>query len=108
MKSQLLFRLEKQPAGFNAILAPDCKVEIPHKSGQLNLNYGQSIVGHYDNLRIDGEAIIADIYLDQSLDDGTKNRFEYSISGDVLKTNDKGEANLIRVRSAVAIMSNKF
>lgn len=108
MKTKLIFKLEGEPEGFNAKLSPDCKVKITNKKGPLILNYeNRRIVGSYDNLRLEGEVILADIELNDDLK-LMEDRFQYSISGKVLDHNDKNEGNLISVDAAVAIMNNKF
>lgn len=110
MKTELIFKLEKNPNGFNEVFAPNCEVKIKNREGLLYLNYekrAQRIVGSYKNLRQEGEVILADVKLVQSIV-SIESRFEFSIEGSVIKHNDSGEVELLEVSGVAAIMDNKF
>lgn len=109
-KTQLVFKLEKKPAGFSQVLAEGCKVVIEKTSGPLYLNYEkrpERVVGFYDNLRQEGELILADIRLVESLTP-IEPRLDFSIEGSVSKHNDEGEAEAIKIVGVSALMDNKF
>lgn len=108
-KTQLVFKLEKEPAGFGQVFVPNCEVKIKNTEGLLYLNYekrAERIVGSYKNLRQEGEMILADVQLIESLTT-IENRFDYAIEG-TMKKNDKGEVTSIEVRGVGALMDNKF
>lgn len=110
MKTKLVFKLEKEPAGFSQVLSDKCEVKIKNREGLLYLNYEkrtERVVGQYKNLRQEGELILADVELKDQLK-SIEDRFEYSIEGAVLKKNEKGEADVIEVRGVGALMENKF
>lgn len=108
-KTQLVFKLEKEPNGFNQVFAPNCEVKIKNTDGVLYLNYekrAERVVGSYKNLRQEGEMILADVQLIESLT-SIEDRIEYAIEGAVIKKNDNGEAESIEVRGVGALMENK-
>jgi hypothetical protein len=110
MKTQRVFKLEQAPDGFSQIFSPNCKITIEKTEGQLYLNYenrNERIVGHYKNLRREGEVFLADIELFDHLKP-IENRFEFSIEGSVTSKNDKGEAESVVIKRAAALMHNKF
>lgn len=109
MKTKLVFKLEKEPAGFSQVLSEKCKVKIKNTEGLLYLNYekrAERVVGSYKNLRQEGELILADVELKDQLKT-IEGRFEYAIEGSVLAKNDNGEAEEIEVRGVGALMENK-
>lgn len=108
METKLIFKMEKNPEGFNVTLAPDCKIKIVKEEGQLYLNYekrAERIVGHFKNLRQEGESILAEVNLLRHAKD-VESRFEYAIEGAILNKNEAGEADLIEVRGVAAIMQH--
>lgn len=108
-KTQLVFKLEKEPVGFGQVFTQNCEVKIKRTDGPLYLNYekrAERIVGSYKNLRQEGEMILADIQLAKSLAP-IENRFEYAIEGAVIKKNNNGEVESIEISGVGAIMENK-
>lgn len=106
MKTELVFKLEREPQGFNQVFAQGCKVNIKNPDGVLYLNYEkrpERVVGFYKNLRQEGELFLADIELHHQVK-VVEDRFEYAIEGAVLSKNDKGEAELVDVKGVSAIM----
>jgi hypothetical protein len=109
-KTELVFKLEKNPEGFSQVLAQNCEVKIKNSEGLLYLNYEhrpERVVGSYKNLRQEGELILADVRLIESLTP-IEDRIEFSIEGSVLKKNEAGEAEAIEVKGVGALMHNKF
>lgn len=110
MKNQKVFKLEQQPDGFGQTFSPNCEITIEKTEGQLYLNYenrNERIVGHYKNLRREGEVFLADIDLFDHMKP-IEGRLEFSIEGSVLKKNEKGEAESVVIKRAAALMPNKF
>ena len=110
MKTQLVFKLEKEPAGFGQVFAPNCSVKIKKSEGHLYLNYekrAERVVGFYKNLRQEGENILADVEIFEKLKP-VENRFEYSIEGAILEKNTNDEVTSIEVQGIGALMDNKF
>lgn len=110
MKTQLVFKLEKNPEGFSQTLAADCKVKIDRTEGIMYLNYENRVeraVGRYANLRQEGENILADVELFEKLQP-IEERLEYSIEGSVMAKNENDEAKSIRIKGVAALMHNKF
>lgn len=110
MKTELVFKLEKEPAGFGQVFSPNCKVKIDNKDGQVYLNYEhriERVVGSYTNLRQEGEVILADVEVFGKLK-GLEDRIEYAIEGSIIQKNEKGEVESIRIKGVGALMSNKF
>lgn len=110
MKTEIVFKLEKTPVGFNQVLAPNCQVKIGNTSGTMYLNYEyrtERAVGRYENLRREGEQILADVELFDKLK-VIEDRIEYAIAGAVISKNSEGEAELILIASVAALMHNKF
>lgn len=108
-KTQLVFKLEKEPNGFNQVFAPNCEVKIKNTEGLLYLNYekrAERVVGLYKNLRQEGEAILADVMLNESLSP-IEFRFDYAIEGAISKRNDKGEVESVEVLGVGVLMDNK-
>lgn len=109
MKNQVVFKIEKNPPGFNVFLAPDCEIKIITSAGLLYLNYEQRqerAVGSYKNLRREGDTILADVELFKNFQD-LEERFDYSISGAVVGKNDFDEASSIVIQGVGALMENK-
>ena len=93
MKTQLVFKLEKEPKGFGQVFTQDCDIKIKNTEGLLYLNYekrSERVVGSYKNLRKDGENILADVELFEKLR-VIEDRIDYSIEGAISRKNDKGE-----------------
>lgn len=108
-KTQLVFKLEKNPDGFSYMFAEDCKFTIEKTDGPLYLNYEkrpERVVGFYNNLRQEGDLLLADIRLVESLTP-IEERLEFSIEGAVQK-NDQNEVKSVKVVGVSAIMHNKF
>jgi len=109
MTTQLVFKMEKNPDGYNQTFAPNCKVKIEKTEGQLYLNYekrAERIVGSYSNLRQEGELILADIKLLPHAEQ-VESRFEYAIEGGILNRNSNGDVDSIKVKGVSAIMHSK-
>jgi hypothetical protein len=105
-KTQMVFKIEKNPNGYGQSIASDCKFDIPQKDGLLYLNYEkrpERVVGAYKNLRQEGEVLLADVSLVESLTT-IEHRFEYGIDASVLSKNDSGDATSVQVRGVSAIM----
>lgn len=110
MKTELIFKLENKMEGFNKTFAPNCKIDIQNKSGNLYLNYEnriERIVGKYENMRAEGETVLADISLFENLK-VIEDRIEFSIEGSVVNTNEKEEVDHISIARPAVIMHNKF
>lgn len=110
MKTELVFKLEKEPTGFGQVFAQNCKVKIKNTEGLLYLNYEkrpERVVGSYKNLRQEGEMILADVQLFEKLR-VIEDRIEYAIEGAISQKNDKGEVEAIEVKGVGALMDNKF
>jgi len=110
METKLVFKLEKEPAGFGQVFAQNCDVKIKNTEGLLYLNYekrAERVVGSYKNLRKEGENILADVELFEKLR-VIENRIDYSIEGAISQKNEKGEIEAIEVRGVGALMDNKF
>lgn len=109
MKTQIVFKLEKEPDGFGQVFAPDCKIDIKNKEGLLYLNYEkrtQRVVGSYKNLRQEGEVILADVELRGDLTP-IEHRIGYAIEGAVVKKNNNNEATSIVVKGVGALMDSE-
>lgn len=107
-KTELVFKLEKEPAGFGQVFAQNCKIKIKNTEGPLYLNYEkrpERVVGFYKNLRQEGEVILADIRLHEQVQ-GVEHRLEYSIEGAVLAKNDKNEAESVEISGVGALMNS--
>lgn len=110
MKTELIFKLEKEPAGFGQVFDSNCSVKIKKTEGNLYLNYekrAERIVGSYKNLRQEGENILADVEIFDKLK-VLESRLEYSIEGAILEKNENGEVKSIEVNSVAALMDSKF
>jgi len=109
MKTQLVFKMEQKPDGYGQTFAPNCKVKIEKTDGQLYLNYekrAERIVGHYKNLRQEGELLLAEVELfphAKSVED----RFEYAIEGGIISKNSSNEVESISVKGVSAVMHFK-
>lgn len=104
MKTQLVFKLEKQPLGYGQTFAPDCKVKILNTKGHVYLDYNRKwIMGSFENLRQEGEIILADVELFKN-NEVIEHRLEYAVEGAYLDKNDKGEITSIAVKGVGALM----
>ena len=106
MKTELVFKLEKEPKGFGQVFAQNCNVKIKNTYGLLYLNYekrAERVVGSYKNLRQEGELILADVELFEKLR-VIENRLEYAIEGAISRKNEKGEVEAIEIRGVGALM----
>ena len=110
MKTELVFKLEKEPAGFGQVFAQNCKFKVKNTDGLLYLNYEkrpERVVGFYKNLKQEGEVFVADIRLHEQVQ-AVENRLEYAIEGKIVSKNDKGEVESIEITGLGALMDNKF
>ena len=110
METKLVFKLEKEPAGFGQVFAQNCDVKIKNTEGLLYLNYekrSERVVGSYKNLRKDGENILADVEIFEKLR-VIESRINYAIEGAISRKNDKGEVEAIEVQGVGALMDNRF
>lgn len=110
MSTKLVFKLEKEPDGFNQVFAQNCKFKINSVDGLLYLNYEkrpERVVGFYKNLRQDGEIFIADIRLHEQVKT-VEDRLEYAIEGKIVSKNKNGEVESVEITGLGAIMDNKF
>lgn len=106
MKTELVFKLEKEPNGFNQIFSPNCKIKINKPEGLLYLNYEhrpERVIGYYENLRQDGEVFLADIKLFDNMK-VIEHRFEYAIEGYIMKKNEQNEVESIEIKGVSALM----
>jgi hypothetical protein len=110
MSTELVFKLEKNPEGFDYTFASDCKIEIRNTEGNLYLNYEnriERIVGSFKNMRTEGECILAEVKLFENLEP-IKHRLEFAIDGAILSQNSNGEVDHIVANRPAVIMHNKF
>lgn len=110
METKLVFKLEKEPAGFGQVFAQNCDIKIKKTEGILYLNYekrSERAVGSYKNLRQEGENIVADVQLFEKLR-VIESRIDYSIEGAISQKNSKGEVEAIEVHGVGALMDNRF
>jgi len=110
MKTEIVFKLEKNPDGFNQTFSPNCKVNISSPDGVLYLNYekrAERVVGFYKNLRQEGEVILADVELHNQVK-LVEDRIEYAIEGSIVKKNENNEVEEVNVKGVGALMHNKF
>ena len=110
MKTELVFKLEKEPTGFGQVFAQNCKFKIKNTDGLLYLNYEkrpERVVGFYKNLKQEGEVFVADIRLHEQVQ-AVENRLEYAIEGSILAKNEKGEVESVEITGLGALMDNKF
>jgi hypothetical protein len=109
MKTKLVFKLERSPEGFGQIFSPNCNIEIINNKGFVYLNYekrNSRIMGHFDNLRKEGEVIVADITLFER-HIPIEHRLEYAIEGFIVSKNDK-EVTSLKISGIGALMDSKF
>lgn len=109
-KTQLVFKLEQKPDGYGQVFSQNCKITIERTDGPLYLNYDkrqQRVMGFFNNLRQEGEAIIADIRLLDTMMP-IEDRLEYAIEGAISKRNEKDEAEEVKIKGVSALMHNKF
>ena len=111
MKTELVFKLEKNPDGYRGqTFCPSCEVKINNPKGFLYLNYEhreERIMGHYSNLRREGEVILADVELFEK-HKILEPRFEYAIEGGIISRNDKNEITSVTINGVSVLMHNKF
>ena len=107
MKTELVFRLEKEPNGYRQIFSSKCKIKIVNTKGILYLDYNKRHpVGSFENLRNSGELIIADIEIWQNFK-LLEDRFEYAIEGSITKKNKQNECEEVEIKSVAALMPPK-
>ena len=103
MKTKMVFKMEKNPKGYNKTFAPDCKIVILNDMGHIFLDYDcRHTLGEYKNMRQDGETIVADVTLNET-GEILQHRLDYGISAKVV-ANEKGECSLIEVYGLSALM----
>lgn len=110
MKTELVFKLEKEPKGFGQVFTQDCDIKIKKTEGIFYLNYekrSERAVGSYKNLRKEGENILADVELFEKLL-VIENRIDYAIEGAISLKNSKGEVEAIEIHGVGALMDNRF
>lgn len=110
MKTELVFKLEKEPDGYRQVFAQNCKFSIKNSDGLLYLNYEkrqERVVGFYKNLKQDGEVFVADIILHEQVQ-SVEHRLEYVIEGKILKKDNKGEVESVEITGLGALMDNKL
>lgn len=110
MKTELVFKFEKEPSGFGQVFAKNCKFSIKNSDGLLYLNYEkrpERVVGFYKNLKQDGEIFVADIRLHEQVQI-VEERLEYAIEGKILTKNEQGEVESVEITGLGALMDNKF
>lgn len=110
MKTELVFKLERQPAGYGQTFAPNCRVKIERTEGVMCLNYERRpdrAVGHFKNLRQEGELILADVELFENYRI-LENRFEFAIEGGIMVKNEYGEVTSVSIKGVAVLMHNKF
>lgn len=110
MNTELVFKLEKHPVGYGQNFAPNCRVKIERTEGVMCLNYERRpdrAVGHFKNLRQEGEVILADVELFQNYKI-LENRFEFAIEGGIIGRNDLGEVTSVAIKGVAVLMHNKF
>jgi hypothetical protein len=101
--------MEKNPDGYGQTFAQNCKVKIERTEGQLYLNYekrAERIVGHFTNLRQEGELILADISLLPHAA-SVESRLEYAIEGGIVSKNESNEVDSLNVKGVSAVMHFK-
>lgn len=113
VKTEVVFRLEKEPNVYGNIFSQNCKIEIERTGGTIYLNYENrhdSVVGSFENLRIDNEVVLADIILfDESLKiKEIQDRIEYAIEGGIVKRSESGEVEHFKIKRVAVLMHNKF
>jgi hypothetical protein len=107
MKTELVFRLENEPAGYGNKFSPNCKIDIKNTKGVLYLDYSKRHpVGMFENLRSTGELILADVEIFQNFKE-VEHRFEYAIEGNILKKNDQNECEEVQINSVGVLMPPK-
>lgn len=110
MKTELVFKLEKEPVGYGQVFSPNCKIKIEKTEGTTYLNYenrSERAVGYFKNLRQEGELLLAEVCLYENLK-SIEDRIEYAIEGAVIKKNEAGEVESVRIYGVAALMHNKF
>lgn len=110
MKTELVFKLEKEPSGYGKVFAPNCQVKIARTEGLMFLNYEnrtERAMGHFKNLRQEGELILADVELFENVKN-LEDRFEYAIDGAILKKNENEEVLSVTIKGVAVLMHNKF
>lgn len=106
MKTELVFKLSREPDGYGQLFAPDCVVNVVNTKGILYLEYNsRHPVGSFENLRCDGENILADIEIFEHFKN-IEHRFDYAIGGHVAKQ-ENAEAKMVLVHSVGALMKTK-
>lgn len=107
MKTQLVFKLEKQPQDYNQMFAPNCKVNISNTKGIIYLDYDRRhAVGAFENLQTNGEIVTADITIFEKMKI-IEHRFEYSIEGDIVKKNDDQLIEEISITGVAVTMPSR-
>lgn len=106
MKTELVFKLERSPDGYGTVFAHNCRVDVKSTKGQIYLdNNSRHPIGSYENLRLEGEVLLADIKVyDKMLP--IEERFDYSIVGKVISTNENKECTALEVTGVGALMPN--
>ena len=107
MKTELVFKLEKEPKGYGQRFVPGCKVTVKNTKGIMYLDYSnRHPVGTFENLRCDGEQVLADVELFEKFRN-LEHRFEYAISGSVKEKNNDGECNEVQIEAVAVLMPAK-
>ena len=107
MKTELIFKIEKEPVGYGQQFSPNCKIHISRDKGILYLDYQRRHpVGSFQNLRTNGDLVLADIEIFQNFKD-IEYRFEYAIDGAIVKKNEKNECEEVEIHSITALMPFK-
>ena len=106
MKTELVFKLEREPQGYGVIFSPNCKINIVNTKGVLYLDYNKRHpVGMFENLRQQGELLMADVEIFENVQ-SVEHRFEYAIQGDA-KRNENDECIQAEIYSVSALMPSK-
>jgi hypothetical protein len=106
MSTQIVFKFEETDS-YGTKFAKDCNVSIKEHQGIVFLENNQSHpIGFYSNLRQEGETLVADIKIFEKMKP-IENRFDYSIAGFVVSTNEHKESTEVVVLSVAASMNEK-